>query len=112
MTSGLTEEEKKKAIEDTVSFYQEKLRYLTDEFDSVIENNKGVIDTVQAFGETLLGTMYPDANSGDDIFTRWANSVGSIEDGTGVLGELWTEFSEFKTAVDKLFGQNEIGSPI
>ena len=112
MTSGLTEEEKKKAIEDTVSFYQEKLRYLTDEFDSVIENNMGVVDTVQAFSETLLGTMYPDANSGDDIFTRWANSLGSIEDGTGVLGELWTEFSEFKTAVDDLFNQDGANSPI
>ena len=105
MSSGLSDEEKRTQIEETVAFYQDKLQFLTSEFDTVIENNQGMANMVQSFSESLLGAMYvnEDFSSAENIFEKWSSELGTLEGGDGVLGQLNQEIENYKTSVDKVF---------
>ena len=107
MSSGLSDEEKRKQIEETVKFYQDRLSFLTGEFDKVISNNQGMTNMVQSFSETLLGALYPtemyDFDSATDIFTLFTEKLGDWENGSGVLGELKTTLADYNTSVSAIF---------
>lgn len=105
MNSGLTEEEKKKQIEETVQFYQERLQFLTSEYDQIISNNQGFANMAQSFSDTLLGSMYPNEefDSAESIFDMFNANVGNWEEGTGVLGELKASLTEFENSTTEIF---------
>ena len=107
MSSGLSDAEKQKQIEETVKFYQDRLSFLTGEFDKVISNNQGMANMVQSFSETLLGALYPtemyDFDSATDIFDLFTEKLGDWESGSGVLGELKTTLADYNTSVSDIF---------
>lgn len=107
MSSGLSDEEKRKQIEETVKFYQDRLSFLTGEFDKVISNNQGMANMVQSFSETLLGALYPtemyNFDSATDIFDLFTEKLGDWESGSGVLGELKTTLADYNTSVSAIF---------
>lgn len=109
MSSGLSDAEKRKQIEETVKFYQDRLSFLTGEFDKVISNNQGMANMVQSFSETLLGALYPtemyDFDSATDIFELFTEKLGEweSENGTGLLGQLNTVLKEYQGSVDTIF---------
>lgn len=105
MTSGLSDEEKRKQIEETVQFYQDRLQFLTSEFDEVIANNQGMANMVQSFGDSMLGAMYPDKefDSADNIFSQFKEQVGDWDSGTGVMGELKIALTDFQNSTTAIF---------
>ena len=105
MTSGLSDEEKKKQVDETVAYYQERLQFLTSEFDGVIENNQGMANMVQSFSESLLGAMYPaeEFDSADNIFAQFNEQVGDWESGTGLMGGLKTALTDFQSSTAEVF---------
>jgi hypothetical protein len=105
MSSGLSDEEKKEQVQETVEFYREKLDFLTSEFDDVIANNQGMANMVQSFSDSLLGAMYPEGefDSADNIFSNFNDQVGDWESGTGLLGELKTAMETFKEGTVAIF---------
>lgn len=113
MSSGMSDEEKRAQIAETVAFYQEKLGFLTAEYDNVIANNQGMAGTIQAFSDSLLGMMYPgdEFTDADTVFDKWVTELGSMEDGTGILGQLNQELENYSNSVDEIFkisGANSI----
>ena len=113
MTSGVSDEEKRAQIAETVALYQEKLGFLTAEYDNVIANNQGIAGTIQAFSDSLLGMMYPgdEFTDADTIFDKWVTELGSMENGTGILGQLNQELENYSDSVDEIFkisGANSI----
>ena len=105
MTSGLSDEEKKKQVDETVTYYQERLQFLTSEFDGVIENNQGMANMVQSFSESLLGAMYPteEFDSADNIFAQFNEQVGDWESGSGLMGGLKTAMTTFQESTATIF---------
>ena len=105
MTSGLSDEEKKKQVDETVAYYQERLQFLTSEFDGVIENNQGMANMVQSFSESLLGAMYPteEFDSADNIFAQFNEQVGDWESGSGLMGGLKTAMTTFQESTATIF---------
>jgi phage-related protein len=101
---SLDPEERKKRIEETVAFYQEKLGFLTSEFDNVIANNQGIINTVQNFSDSLLGTLYPgeDFDSADNILSKFNEEVGDWDSGTGLIGNLKTKLETLSTDIEDI----------
>lgn len=113
MTSGLSEEEKRAQIDETVAFYQERLGFLTAEYDNIIANNQGMAGVVQSFSDSILGLMYPgdEFTDADTVFDKWVTELGSMEDGTGILGQLNQELENYSNSVDEIFkigGANSI----
>lgn len=111
MSSGLSDEEKRAQIEQTVAFYQEKLSFLTSEFDQVIANNQNMAGMVQNFSDSLLGAMYPDEDfsTAENIFEKWSSELGTWE-GDGILGQLNTELTNYEQAVEDIFEVAGAGS--
>ena len=105
-SSGLSEEEQKKRIEEVTTFYESKLGYLTSEMDAVLANNVGLQGMITEFSDTLLGAMYPEGyDDAEDIFTTWQNEVADPEN--GLLAELNTLANSYKTNIETVFGALE-----
>ena len=101
--SDLSDEEKKDRIDALTLYYESRLNYLTEEMDGVLANNEGLTNMVTNFSDTVLGAMYPEAESAEDIFTLWKNNLGDAKEGTGLLGACQSAAEAYADSVDSIF---------
>lgn len=100
-SAGLSPEEQKKRIDETVQYYQNRLAFLTSEFDQVIENNKGLQNMVQSFSDTLLGSLYPENyDSAEDIFDMFTEKLNGDE---GLLAQLQGAADQYSSTITSIF---------